>query len=739
MNSPMIEIHEFSTGIRPERTLDGGWVSRGFTGQYMNMTLPSIPPVVEGSIANREFALTEGASRNSPGLIGRVVGSGGEAWSVVAIVTRGKDEKGRSLSVYRYFLCRGENNLRLILGWWENQDMPRFNPFDTRTLGRPHLFDADSLQPPDLHQEALALPVNQPEPILLPPEQRYDLQTINALAFKKFNLQNKIQPVSWAFNVEALEQPRRFQVIYAASPRGYEILDRAIKNTPKLLGPVIGDEEAIKSAIRGLMNSSQVRREAVQTITEALQNKQISKEYWHSWFNGQGADTAISQKIYTPQMVRLITLRAMVIPETLPEFLAWLNIKGDKKPDEHQKVSLEFQSAIRDLDLFPKEKLADGIKFILPKLLEKEITPESVNWLLMVKGSAWFTCRKKFTDDVEADLNKIANHGQSTHVNTFQERPSLSQEDFKCGFGIWKELIKYWQHIPHSSKYTSNIYKPLAELFKYMKDYLLSAFFYQVSDGVVPKYIYNNVSSQPVFGLPIKPKVSRFERFLEFIQDNPEFFIVVGIWIFFGLGLYIYKFVILASNVSSSNEQDKVIYKTSESTSQKGSNSPTPQTELFCKNSARPRFKEIPKNKQKKAIDNFGTTKKAITGLVDQLAIELVQERVKKGKIQQTEKKGTEEQFKKYIKETAIKCILSNSVNPKKSGLDYASTFEKNKSYNRKAWINAIYNYQINKDYKNGYGIINPPNDEDKSNDEDKFQTYKDLRKDIKEYLNQQS
>ena len=93
MNNPEpIEIHEFSTGIRPETTSDGGWVSRGFTGQYMNMTRESIPDVVERSIRNREFALTEGASSNSPAIIGRVVGIDENVWSVVAVVTRGRDD-----------------------------------------------------------------------------------------------------------------------------------------------------------------------------------------------------------------------------------------------------------------------------------------------------------------------------------------------------------------------------------------------------------------------------------------------------------------------------------------------------------------------------------------------------------------------------------------------------------------------------------------------------------------------
>ncbi|MFM6911758.1 MAG: hypothetical protein ACKPKT_09150, partial [Dolichospermum sp.] len=144
MNLSIIEIHEFSTGIRPQQTVDG-WVSLGFTGQYMNVTTEPIPEVIERSIANREFAVAEGASSDQPAIIGRVLGTGENTFSVLAIVTRGRDEKGRSASMYRYFFTQGMEkdafqNLRYLLAWWENQETPlRFNPFDIQEVGKPHI------------------------------------------------------------------------------------------------------------------------------------------------------------------------------------------------------------------------------------------------------------------------------------------------------------------------------------------------------------------------------------------------------------------------------------------------------------------------------------------------------------------------------------------------------------------------------------------------------------------------
>nr|MDJ0676576.1 hypothetical protein [Calothrix sp. MO_167.B42] len=151
-------------------------------------------------------------------------------------------------------------------------------------------------------------------------------------------------------------------------------------------------------------------------------------------------------------------------------------------------------------------------------------------------------------------------------------------------------------------------------------------------------------------------------------------------------------------------------------------------TETYCNDTPIQNFTDkIPDDKGKQALDNFKTTKTAITGLVNQLAIELAQERVNKGEIQKTEKNAMEEQFKKYIQEIAIKCVLANSLNPKDSGLDYASTFEKNKSYNRKAWVDAIYNYQLKKQMAYQDEFILQDNQDGS--------IYKKLKEDIKSYI----
>ncbi|MBD0389216.1 MAG: hypothetical protein ICV54_22640 [Nostoc sp. C3-bin3] len=539
-----IEIHEFSTGIRAEKTANGGWVSLGFTGQYMNCTLERIPEAVERSIANREFAVTEGASTEQPAIIGRVLGTGEDAWSVMAVVTRGRDEKGRSVSVYRYFLCQGDKNLRLLIADWENQNKPTFKPSDHKSVGQSHSFDGSSSLP-HLPLEAKELPFDQPQPILLLPEQRYDLATINTLALRKFNTNNNGQPVSWAFNVEALKQPHRFQVIQPASDRAYQILQRAIAHVPQVSAPVVVDEEALKSALRSLMNSSQVKPEAVQVIAEALGNQQITSKYWHSLFDGQGAATAIKQKIYTSQMVRLVTLRAMVIPETLPEFLAWLNVKEGK--NENRTISLEFQDAAAIRDVFPKDKLLAGLKLIIPKLLKpNDITPEVMYWLIKENGGAWFAVQNDFIEQILSDLQLIH--------KTIEAKAKIDKKSFNFEHTIWEELIS-----SHSRSQNSD-YEPLAELFSYLEKYKISAYFYQVSYGVVPQNIFikafpNSTGRYRKFaklGLTLKKELSLVEKIIYFLLQ--EF--IVPIQIVIPLVFVVFMGGLMIGSKKNSNQSD---------------------------------------------------------------------------------------------------------------------------------------------------------------------------------------
>ncbi|TPX29210.1 hypothetical protein [Cylindrospermopsis raciborskii] len=537
-DNKIYEIHEFSTGIHFEQR-GNIWVSTGFTGRYMNSTMGEIPKVVERSIANEEFALAEGSSTEKPAIIARILGSGDDIWSVIAVVTRGRDEVGRSAAFHRYFLCQGDHKLRVILAWWEQNNRPTFNPLDKQDEGTPHIFEGEvpipspseqpstEEQPSDLQTEPQVEEyslVDQLSPIVLEPNVQYNLYTINILAIKKCNSCKNGLPVCWAFDVEALVKPERFQVIKPASQKARDGINRAIAAGSRVVRNAVNiDEAALKSALRSLANSSQVKPESVETIVNGLNNKDVTREYWHSLFNAQGIDRAIKEKIYSPQIVRLMTLRALVIPETLPEFLQWLNIQKGSNVDGNQRVSLELQKKIQPL--FPKEQIGAGITYLLPSLLGGKISVDGLCWLLAKSGgdTIWAYGRNQFINNIKYDLQLIYNYYSKPIVGLFDE------STLKCKAEVWRSLINRWQGIRGGYKKCEK-YRPLAQLFEQFKEYDLAGYFYQVSDGVVKKDLFDEIPkaqnrpSPVIYGLGIEREVTLEDILIDLVNSIVNFF-----------------------------------------------------------------------------------------------------------------------------------------------------------------------------------------------------------------------
>ena len=450
-------------------------------------------------------------------------------------------------------------------------------------------------------------------------------------------------------------------------------------------------ETSLRPAIRKLIHSSQVKPEAVGVILAGLENENVTAEDWETLFNKEGAEIAIKQKIYSPQLVRLITLRAMVNPKTLPQFLAWLNIQGGKKPDQHQTISLELQKDIRDL--LPKEQLAKGIKYLLLDLLNQKISVDSLCWLLTTNGSAWVYAQKQFIADIQADLQLIHDHFSSpktasksssypdpnsvltTSSPVGSEKDSW-QNDFKCQKQIWATLINSWQGI--RQRYSKREeYQPFAELFEKFRQYDLAAYFYQVSDGIVDKDLYDEVANQQhrpspvVFGLRLEPKKNLIDHVVDFITQK----YIVPIQFVVPLSL-----LILVSGWFIGT-------KTWES-----STSATDIEKSLCSKT----FEKDDKNKDIKNCQvivlkpetsySFSEIKQLIPAVVD----DVVSEKTKQnpGAVEKTEEDIKKQVLEKLESLTGSTALQYEALDPGNEPTDLAI---------QKQWVTAIYNYQIKK------------------------------------------
>mgnify|MGYP001077956823 CR=1 FL=1 len=536
------EIHEFSTGINVETLPDGRWISRGYkVGEYMNSTLPQIPLVVQRAIANKMFKVFKDRKSQKPTFVGREIrgNNGAPGWSVIAVVTPAEDEYGRFNSFSRYILCQGADRLWVILdvinGYWQKYGRPPiFNPLEIREIGKPnhhHISDKPLLTLPS---ELNALTSNHQLPLILQPGKVSDLQTINAMAEKIANG----KPVSWAYDVEAVEDAERFLVIQAANEKAYQDLrtiGNASINNPKAMLPLSVDGAAIETAIKALSSGSQIKQEWIQAL---LQGDQVTSDHWKTIFDDQGAHTGMRQRNSSPQMVRLLTLRAIIIPETLPEYLEWFGIDGknQRKEDNKQKVSLEFQGKLKDHISQLKPLIDESMKSVLEQILTGKISIPAFSWLLTAPKSLWSSYRESLLQNVKKDLETIG--------TSFKSGVSPPEPSFLCGDLIWKGLQGWW--LKPSSRFS--YYQPFADLFESLGDYQLASYFYQVSKGVVPNHIFRRAFKNPdkfeLWGLKLYRQVTWDEHLINLInlltkyslKLAPIFIPVLTHWFFYAQG-----------------------------------------------------------------------------------------------------------------------------------------------------------------------------------------------------------
>ncbi len=492
------KIYEFSTGIVPDTAEDGSWFSRRFTGGYMNNTFPGgkIPDTVERAIRNKHFSVVEGGKMGKPAIIGRVI-PGNPDYSVVALVSRGKDEVGRPLTVHRYFITEGQYNLPKILDWLKDyrsryKKLPIFHPEAPRRAEGdiiPH-FQSWNMTVNDAEKRVLEKDI----PVLTQGNQ-YDFDLVHILAANKA----QDQPLSWAYNAVALENPWSFTLIHAEDNEAYKKIKVAIENPPEQVADSEIDPQRLEAAVKGLSTSSRVRKEWVQVVAEAVGNEAVTEKYWRQVFNGEGADR--SKDIPSPPMARLLTLRAMILPESLPYFLRWPHFQ------QHKEVSLEFQHEFYNLILDPsqpprgvpdraersifQDRLAQGVSCVLQEVLLGKCTLETVVELLTEERerSVWNHCVQGLVENIADDFKSIV---------SFKPSGSSEEPQLKCDSALWEPLLH--SNYPFKStdrkkvkKHSLRYYLPLAELFDKLEKDTRGAYFYQISTGMVPSKIFISV------------------------------------------------------------------------------------------------------------------------------------------------------------------------------------------------------------------------------------------------------
>ena len=76
----------------------------------------------------------------------------------------------------------------------------------------------------------------------------------------------------------------------------------------------------------------------------AAESGQVPNDAWIELFDKRGAKSAITHKIYDPERIKLMTLRALILPSKLLSFMDWFGLLDPKqKSQAEETISVDFQ------------------------------------------------------------------------------------------------------------------------------------------------------------------------------------------------------------------------------------------------------------------------------------------------------------------------------------------------------------------------------------------------------------
>jgi hypothetical protein len=241
----IIEIHEFSTGVKVQSSQVLWWVEDYTEEDFMNCTLEPIPDVVYQAI-DEELLKIPCFPQNLPEkekfvIIGREVKNKKEAWSIIAVISKGINSEREEVLLYRYFIAQGLGKLTDLLAWFNTNNKPTFNPFDRKFIGQPHLYDNSNTR----HNDALKLPqfqalLKEKNPCLvIPHDLTCTVIMINQLAERR-KKKNKL--IAWTYQIEEIYKPQTFQVIYPLNSDAENYLRKKVSQRfkPQIFDNLLG-------------------------------------------------------------------------------------------------------------------------------------------------------------------------------------------------------------------------------------------------------------------------------------------------------------------------------------------------------------------------------------------------------------------------------------------------------------------------------------------------------------------
>ncbi|RUT00751.1 hypothetical protein DSM106972_071600 [Dulcicalothrix desertica PCC 7102] len=543
MNSLNLQIHEFSREFIDIREKDGKLVSGGFGASEIAHETHPVPDKIKQAVNRGDLRINDSYPplQQEFALLAKEI----DEYAILAVATREHDDKNRPLIAYRYFwLEKPENNsnddidgIGTLILWWQDSKQPKFNfknsnnhlQYNVDTCSKTEIYTLFQQNFGTIFTELIA------ELKLSPYVVVKDVNETNSyfkLHYLTLHLNREFQaPLSWAWNVDIIENPKQFTNIWVANkntsvkitseikhqksqePKTTSIkdLEKFLNKQPKQEKANHASEENLKQLILNAINIEQTSH--LSQIIFFLNEYLI-----HNYEKDNVIDTVkfnLGNYSYMP-VKEAVIYRAILVLLGFDDLFKWTQWLNNELDSDEKELSFKIQSFLIELSINNQSHNAynqlqslifhnySNLLLQLSNISTDSKEYKFATWLLFESKSIWRYYFKRYTQNIVKTLI-------NQDVNLFYPDNELYNL-------LITNISEYETSRPQPLKNLRKQYKTLSLLLQKLGNNSLSALFYQLSEGAVPKDVYQRADVQ-IIPLTRKQTVTLAIKLRTFISE----------------------------------------------------------------------------------------------------------------------------------------------------------------------------------------------------------------------------
>lgn len=545
MNTLKLQIHEFSREFIDIREKDGKLVSGGFgASEIANATYP-VPDKIKQAVNRGDLRINDSypPSQQEFALLAKEI----DEYAILAVATQEHDDKNRPLIAYRYFwLEKPENNnnddidgIGTLILWWQDSKQPKFNfknsnhhlQYDVDTCSKTEIYTLFNQNLGTIFTEFIAELKLSPYVVV---KNFNETNSYFKLHYITLHLHREFQaPLSWAWNVDIIENPKQFTNIWVANknasvkiaseinhqksqqPKTTSIknldLEKSLNKQPKQQKANHALEEDLKQLILNAINIEQTSH-----LTQIILF--LNEYFIHDYEKNNVIDKFkfnLANHSYMP-VKEAVIYRAILVLLGFDDLLTWTQWLNNELDSDEKEISFKIQSFIIELSINNQSynaynQLQSLIYHNYSNLLHQlsNISTDSkeykfATWLLFESKSIWRYSFKRYTQNLVKSLI-------NQDINLFYSDNQLYNL-------LIQNISKYETSRTQSLKNLYHQYNTLSLLLNKLGNHSLSALFYQLSEGAVPTEVHQRADVQ-IIPLTRKQTVTLAMKLRTFISE----------------------------------------------------------------------------------------------------------------------------------------------------------------------------------------------------------------------------